>query len=604
MTSSLSPAVHQALAMASQCLQRRDVAGAERALMPVMALSNTVPAVQHALGSVRLFQGQFAPAAELFAKARAAVPRDPVLAYQEGQALAGLGRFSDALISFRAALALKPDFPEARFEVGRLLHRTGALVEAEQVFREILRRMPGQEPAAIALAAVLIELGKAGDAESLLRQALERQPPGESAVQLRLQLSFALRRQRKDEEALSACSGAGLSDAPQILLQRASCLQNLERHEEALDIYRALTSREPENPIWHHSYNELLHRLGRKDEFLRSYDAAPASRPLLLGKAFFLKQENRHAECLETYEALLKQDGSDRAAAIGAARALASLGRHDQARARFAAAIAMGADAGLLNLAAEAALLAGEPREAAQLCQRALMVSPRDGSCLAYLSIAWRLLGDTREEALCGYDRLVRVFDLEPPQGYSNMADFHGELGAVLAALHPNTGGFLGQSLRGGSQTPEQLFDTPHPLIEKLKLRITEAVDRYIAGLGQDADHPFLSRRAKGFRYSGSWSSRLGDRGFHVNHIHPQGWISSCYYVAVPPAAGDEAARQGWLKFGEPALDIPLPQPIRRAIQPVPGRLVLFPSYLWHGTIAFRDDVPRLTVAFDVVPTS
>ena len=27
---------------------------------------------------------------------------------------------------------------------------------------------------------------------------------------------------------------------------------------------------------------------------------------------------------------------------------------------------------------------------------------------------------------------------------------------------------------------------------------------------------------------------------------------------------------------------------MRRAIQPVPGRLVLFPSYMWHGTIPFH----------------
>jgi hypothetical protein len=28
----------------------------------------------------------------------------------------------------------------------------------------------------------------------------------------------------------------------------------------------------------------------------------------------------------------------------------------------------------------------------------------------------------------------------------------------------------------------------------------------------------------------------------------------------------------------------------------------LFPSYMWHGTIPFRSDEPRMTVAFDVVP--
>jgi hypothetical protein len=29
---------------------------------------------------------------------------------------------------------------------------------------------------------------------------------------------------------------------------------------------------------------------------------------------------------------------------------------------------------------------------------------------------------------------------------------------------------------------------------------------------------------------------------------------------------------------------------------------VLFPSYVWHGTVPFAGDQPRLTVAFDAVP--
>jgi hypothetical protein len=91
---------------------------------------------------------------------------------------------------------------------------------------------------------------------------------------------------------------------------------------------------------------------------------------------------------------------------------------------------------------------------------------------------------------------------------------------------------------------------------------------------------------------------------FHVNHIHPAGWISSCYYVAVPPAVKDENARQGWIKFGKLAAPVTLKQSVRRAIQPVAGRLILFPSYLWHGTIPFHVQVARTTIAFDVVPTS
>jgi hypothetical protein len=34
----------------------------------------------------------------------------------------------------------------------------------------------------------------------------------------------------------------------------------------------------------------------------------------------------------------------------------------------------------------------------------------------------------------------------------------------------------------------------------------------------------------------------------------------------------------------------------------VPGRLILFPSYMWHGTVPFRATAARTTIAFDAVP--
>src|SRR5262249_7321071 len=146
------------------------------------------------------------------------------------------------------------------------------------------------------------------------------------------------------------------------------------------------------------------------------------------------------------------------------------------------------------------------------------------------------------------------------------------------------------------------LFGAGHDLVQRLQARIRETVARYIAGLEADDTHPFLSRRGRDFRYAGSWSSRLRDCGFHINHIHPTGWISSCYYVGAPDPVKDETTRQGWLKFGESSFEVAMENPIRRAVQPVPGRLVLFPSYMWHGTIPFHDAQARTTIAFDVVP--
>ncbi|HUJ02563.1 MAG TPA: putative 2OG-Fe(II) oxygenase, partial [Rhizomicrobium sp.] len=124
----------------------------------------------------------------------------------------------------------------------------------------------------------------------------------------------------------------------------------------------------------------------------------------------------------------------------------------------------------------------------------------------------------------------------------------------------------------------------------------------YITRLAADDRHPLRNRRRNDFAYAASWSSRLHDCGFHVNHVHPKGWISSVYYVAVPDAVEDERQKQGWLKFGEPGFDAHIADPIRRTVKPKPGTLVLFPSYMWHGTVPFHSSQDRTTIAFDVVP--
>ena len=103
------------------------------------------------------------------------------------------------------------------------------------------------------------------------------------------------------------------------------------------------------------------------------------------------------------------------------------------------------------------------------------------------LSIASRMMEDGRDEALNRYDSLVRIFDLDPPEGFSDMADFNAELNASLDRLHPKSREFIDQSLRGGTQTPGHLFPAGLPLVTRLKERIDEAVARYIAELDEDA---------------------------------------------------------------------------------------------------------------------
>jgi uncharacterized protein (TIGR02466 family) len=103
------------------------------------------------------------------------------------------------------------------------------------------------------------------------------------------------------------------------------------------------------------------------------------------------------------------------------------------------------------------------------------------------------------------------------------------------------------------------------------------------------------------YRISGSWSVRLTPGGHHVDHLHHSGWISSAFYVSLPAsvrAEGDE----GSLRFGHPGTDTKPALEAEFRVKPQPGLLVLFPSYMWHGTESFGGDEPRLTIAFDVVP--
>ena len=202
---------------------------------------------------------------------------------------------------------------------------------------------------------------------------------------------------------------------------------------------------------------------------------------------------------------------------------------------------------------------------------------------------------------LNGYDALIQVYDLDPPQGYADMDAFHQDLGRELDMLHAEARQFFSQTLRGGSRSFEDFFQHRHGLRDRLKQRIAEASSRYIAAMKDSKDHPFLGRRGGGFDFLGSWTSRMRDGGFHLNHIH-DGWISAVYYAEVPPVAEDGVAKQGWLKFGEPSADLGFQGSIRRFVQPRPGRLVLFPSYLWHGTVPYHAPQARTTIAFDLNP--
>lgn len=218
------------------------------------------------------------------------------------------------------------------------------------------------------------------------------------------------------------------------------------------------------------------------------------------------------------------------------------------------------------------------------------------GECWAWLAAAWRFAGDPRSDWFHRGTELVASIDL------SFSKDELADLARVLRGLHRSAGPPLGQSPRGGTQTPGPLLKRSDPEIRALRTKLREAVRDYIEGLPPaDPRHPFLGRPRRAFHFAGAWSIRLKPGGRHVPHIHSHGWISSALYIDLPAGLAKSPTEEGWLQFGIPLLPEPPPPagPLLK-IAPVAGRLALFPSLFWHGTSPFSDG-ERLTVAFDVV---
>ncbi len=193
------------------------------------------------------------------------------------------------------------------------------------------------------------------------------------------------------------------------------------------------------------------------------------------------------------------------------------------------------------------------------------------------------------------------VYDLGPPSGWKTTEAWLADLAKSLNALHvyqqhPST-----QSLRGGAQTFQNLAGSNDPAIKGFFQAIAKPLRQHMEMLGVGSD-PHRRRNTGHYTVDGAWSVRLKPGGFHKDHFHSQGWLSSAFYVETPETALDREDRQGWLRFGQPPIATVPPLPADHHVRPKPGRLVLFPSYMWHGTVPFTTDESRLTMAFDALP--
>lgn len=536
--------------------------------------------------------------------------------FREALRLLQAGRTGDAQAIAEGLVASAARAPDAQQLLAMCLAHAADYGRAARTFQRALDLAPGQ-PMLLRNYATMLrsqagaarEAGDLAVARDAYARALELEPRHPGTV---LDLGMVLRECGRPDQAVVRLQRArDEGDAsPELADALVGALLDEGRREEALRLAADVAARHPDFVPGLVTLAHLRWEYAAADgeDAFEPLRAAIRRRPhdgtLRVALARLLLAVREPAEALEQVRWLRAQEDHPMLAAMHAA-ALDLLGEGDRAGALYAQLQREWREAGpeFINAHVRHLLKAGQWDAAARRAADAIGLDRRNQEAWGYLGTAWRLLGDPREDWLCDYERLVGMVEVEPPDGHADQAGFLQALAASLEPLHTAHREPLQQSLRGGSQTPGRLFGRSDPVLDATRDALVRAVDRWIATLPADDGHPFLARKARSVRIGGSWSVRLWSSGRHANHVHPQGWMSSAFYVSLPPSVTASAGGQaGHIQFGQPPAELGLALAPRRVLAPRPGMLALFPSYMWHGTIPFEDESPRLTVAFDMTP--
>lgn len=385
-------------------------------------------------------------------------------------------------------------------------------------------------------------------------------------------------------------------DHPDIVRNQALALISEGRMAEARELLLARLARQPDWLDGHKALSTLEWTSGRADAFCASLEAACHAQPgnAALWLAWFrnLAQARDWSGALEVLDRAEQHLGPTPAIVVSRLFVAVESDAPDAAEQIAATTQFRGDVSSLCRI--RHALRQGDAR-AAEAEALPLTTGPSAMLYWPYLSLAWRLTGDPRAEWLDRPGELIQQLEC----GWSEV-----ELTALaerLRALHLQSQPYIEQSVRGGTQTDRSVLLRHEPEIQAIKARLLELVRGYVDRLpAPDSTHPLLAAPRGGpLLIEGSWSVRLSAQGYNVPHTHAMGWLSTAFYVALPDASQMGPAPAGQIAFGLPPAELGLDLEPYRMIEPAPGRLAIFPSTSWHGTIPFAGG-ERLVIAFDI----
>lgn len=157
------------------------------------------------------------------------------------------------------------------------------------------------------------------------------------------------------------------------------------------------------------------------------------------------------------------------------------------------------------------------------------------------------------------------------------------ELTEGLAALilsHAHEASFASNNV-GGWKSSDKLFDWPDPVIGS-----------FVTTLARDF---LLGCKPRG------WAMVNRHGSYHARHTH--GWGGDGALVSGVFCVDSGGAGSPGTVFEIPQKKTPSvrnPKPVELEISAKRGRLVLFPSDMWHRVPIYYGSKPRITISFDV----
>ena len=491
------------------------------------------------LGEAYRAFGRNQAAIEAYGRALRINPGDVAASNNLGLALQSAQRYEEARTAYERALALAPNDVEVLLNLGNLHREFRRLEESASAFRKAIGIFPGLAAGHASLGVTLYEAGDSEAAVTALLKAVELDPLYVDAHE----------------------------NLKKIRWFRGE-------HNRVNDSFQAACKLMPDSA-------RAFHNLGAA--LLVSQDYAGAEKALLRATR-------------------LQPDLGD--AYDGLGQAYRYLDRLEEALAAHERAVACAPGAALFREEFGTTLIrAGEYQRAVSELRSGHELNPRRSSLLAFLTIALNELGDPSVNELVDYEKFVRVAQIDVPEGYDSLEAFNVDLHEELQTHFHNPHHPMDQTMRGGTQTPNNLFQNPTGLIRVLKEQISKVIQKFMDDLEPDPEHPFLRFINRDFVFTGVWSTIIQESGYDRSHVHNEGWMSGTYYAKIPDF--DEAQlneHDGCIQFGEPNSQFASERnATQRIIPPQVGTVVLFPSYYWHGVQEFDRNGVRHSISYDLI---